>query len=249
MIYIYILKQDSTPFYVGYSKNPKQRFNRHKYDYGTNIEMEILEETESHLKKQRESYWIKKYVEEGYELKNKNRGGGGPSQNTRSKESIESFREKRKGWSRKGIPQPSTYSNRISESLMYKPKPKGFGDGLSSKTKGKSKPLGFGNKIKESREGVLPLNKYKPIKQYDLENNFIREWGSIKEASECLNLNASSISKVCRGVQSHHKGFKFEFISQSTRICRRCNENLDKIHFSKDKSYCRKCVSNKNSHK
>jgi len=246
MIFIYILKQDNVPFYVGYSKNPKQRFSRHKYDYGTDIEIEILEEIESKLKKQRESYWIKKYEDDGYELKNKNKGGGGPSKNTRSEESILSFKEKRKEWNRKGTPQPSTYSPRISKALMYKPKPEGFGEELSAKTKGKSKPQGFGDKIKKSRNGVVYLNKYKPIKQYDLENNFIREWSSIKEASEELNLNASSISKVCRGLQSHHKGFKFEFSPKSSRICRMCDKELDKKHFSKNKSYCRKCVSNKN---
>ena len=45
MIMIYQLLRANKPFYIGYSKNPKQRFNMHKYKFGTDIEMEILTET------------------------------------------------------------------------------------------------------------------------------------------------------------------------------------------------------------
>jgi len=39
----------------------------------------------------------------------------------------------------------------------------------------------------------------KPILQFDKNNNFIKEWNSIKEAGESLNINQSNISSVCSG--------------------------------------------------
>jgi len=41
-------------------------------------------------------------------------------------------------------------------------------------------------------------DKLKPIIQFDLNGNFIREWGSIKEASKSLKINQGNISSVCR---------------------------------------------------
>jgi group I intron endonuclease len=39
----------------------------------------------------------------------------------------------------------------------------------------------------------------KPITQYDINGNFIKEWNSIKEAGESLNINQSNIGSVCSG--------------------------------------------------
>lgn len=38
----------------------------------------------------------------------------------------------------------------------------------------------------------------KPIKQYTINLEFVKEWGSIKEASESLNINSAAISDICR---------------------------------------------------
>lgn len=37
------------------------------------------------------------------------------------------------------------------------------------------------------------------VNQYDLEGNFIKQWNSIKEACDELNLNHANISVVCKG--------------------------------------------------
>ena len=39
----------------------------------------------------------------------------------------------------------------------------------------------------------------KPVLQYDLNNNFIKEWTSAKDAAEELKLNSSSITGNCKG--------------------------------------------------
>jgi hypothetical protein len=73
---IYHLEKNKVPFYVGKSKNPKSRFYNHTRTYGKDIKMIILEECDNW--KEAECRWIKEYTSRGYNLQNKNKGGGGP---------------------------------------------------------------------------------------------------------------------------------------------------------------------------
>lgn len=52
----------------------------------------------------------------------------------------------------------------------------------------------------------------KKVAQYDLNGNFIAEFPSAKEAARVLNLDSSTISKVCRGKNKTHGGFIFKYI-------------------------------------
>ena len=211
MIMIYQLLRADKPFYVGYSKNPKQRFNLHKYKFGTDIEMEILAKTTNGKKKEVEQYWIEKITQQGYILENKNKGGGGPSKNTRTKKSNEAYKEKRKNWSRKGIPQPSTYKKRIQMALKGKPKPAGWGDMMREINLGVPKPKGFGKKVSESQKGIPKEKNRKIILCYTKEGTYIDEYGSINLAAKATNSNPSSVSKVCRGVFGQTNGYQFKF--------------------------------------
>ena len=51
----------------------------------------------------------------------------------------------------------------------------------------------------------------KRVKQYQLNGDFIAEFPSTKEAGRQLGLDASSISKVCRGIQQTCGGFTFKY--------------------------------------
>lgn len=51
----------------------------------------------------------------------------------------------------------------------------------------------------------------KSITQYDISGNFIKEWESIKDASEKLNISRSCISEVLYCRQYSTKGFIFKF--------------------------------------
>ena len=56
--------------------------------------------------------------------------------------------------------------------------------------------------------------KHKTIKeviQYDLDMNFIREWGSIKEASEELKIKDSQISRCCKNKIKSSGGYIWEY--------------------------------------
>ena len=41
----------------------------------------------------------------------------------------------------------------------------------------------------------------KKVFQYDLDNNFVKEWENAKQASRELNINYASINNCCRGKQ------------------------------------------------
>lgn len=51
----------------------------------------------------------------------------------------------------------------------------------------------------------------KPVLQFDKDMNFIQEFQSAREAARCLNLDSSTISKVCRGVNKTHGGYIFKY--------------------------------------
>ena len=56
---------------------------------------------------------------------------------------------------------------------------------------------------------------YKPVNQYNLEGNFIKEWDSAKEASIAMGKPGSDdIGAVCRGKQKTAYGFIWKFKSE-----------------------------------
>lgn len=52
---------------------------------------------------------------------------------------------------------------------------------------------------------------YKPVLQYDVNGNFIKEWEGIKIANEALNISIGSISKCCNGVINTAKGYVWKY--------------------------------------
>lgn len=67
-------------------------------------------------------------------------------------------------------------------------------------------------KLNGSYDKVAKKNN-KPIIQYDINGNFIKEWSSIKLASESLGLHSGTIGRVCSEKHMHKTcgGFKWEF--------------------------------------
>lgn len=53
----------------------------------------------------------------------------------------------------------------------------------------------------------------KQVGQYSLDGELLNTYPSVRIAAKQLNLDASTISKVCRGVNKTHGGFIFKYIS------------------------------------
>lgn len=64
-------------------------------------------------------------------------------------------------------------------------------------------------KIKKQIKINYIINK--PILQFDLKGNFIKEWFSISQASHVLNINRGIISKICNNKYNFLCKFNFKF--------------------------------------
>lgn len=51
----------------------------------------------------------------------------------------------------------------------------------------------------------------KPILQYDMNNNFIREWKSAREITQITGIDYRNISAVCCGKRNHTHNYIFKF--------------------------------------
>lgn len=55
------------------------------------------------------------------------------------------------------------------------------------------------------------LSVYKPINQYDLNGNFIKQWHSMKEVKEYYNFGKNSLRNACKRKSGIHKGFIWRY--------------------------------------
>ena len=62
----------------------------------------------------------------------------------------------------------------------------------------------------ETRKKISERNK-RPILQFDLSGNFIREWDGVIDASRALNIKSTNICCVCRGKARQASGFIWSY--------------------------------------
>jgi hypothetical protein len=199
---------DPNKVYIGKTKNCREL--PHKITYGEKIIYNYIDEINSLDYKDwepLESYWIEQFRQWGFEVMNYNKKGGNGvefhTQETKDKMSkLKKGKKHNKIHCNKGISNPK----------LRKPKPEGFGEMMRQVRQGVPKPEGFGEKVSKNRDHKKVAEKQqKLILQFDLNNNLIREWSSIKHAAEETNSNASTISKVCRGIFKKTNGFIWKF--------------------------------------
>lgn len=86
-----------------------------------------------------------------------------------------------------------------------------LGKTLSEETKNKISKSKTGKKPTEETCRKIGNSHKKPIIQYSKNGEFIKEWSSIKEASEELEIDGSCIVKVCKGIQKTSGGFTWKY--------------------------------------
>ena len=188
MTFIYYLTENDIPVYVGKGKDLKRRESHHKWrTQNPNLKIHLLEHIEDDDWRFYEKYWISQFKTWGFNLQNKNDGGGGLHE--MPLDSIEASRVGRKGQKRpttsaklKGVPRSEESKAKISAANKGKPKPKGFNE--------------------------------KPIVQLDTQGRFIRLWDSINAASLGVEgANRHYISAVLKKYKYAHTagGFKWEY--------------------------------------
>ena len=65
--------------------------------------------------------------------------------------------------------------------------------------------------IKKRYEIGIDGNNYKAVEQYDLENNYIRSWDSISDASRAYNISPTNIKNACKGIYKTSCGFVWKY--------------------------------------
>jgi group I intron endonuclease len=90
---------------------------------------------------------------------------------------------------------------------------------LSKMRKGQPSPCGFAGKShrEESKSKTSQTLKNNPnvkrvkVFQYDIEENFLREFQSIADAAQFVNTSPSNIKYTCEGKFKHCKGYKWSY--------------------------------------
>jgi hypothetical protein len=191
MVYIYVLERNNVPFYIGKTINITHRLWEHKKkksaDYSFIID--IVNEDEW---KFWEEHYISLFKSWGFDLENKNNGGGGPPRGAGKGVPIHSEEQKKK-WSeeRKGKPkyQPTGIKHK-----------KGY---TFNKTKIHSNK---GIPLTEEHKQKCAEGKHKSVLIYDKNNNLIKECQSIEETALFLQCSKGNVSqnlkektKTCKG--------------------------------------------------
>jgi hypothetical protein len=105
MISIYILIENNIPVYLGKTNKPNRRLKEHKVNFSKDVSLEVIDEVEEDEWIFWEKWWIEIFNNWGIQLLNRNKGGGGPNQQTE-------YSKKLIGNKQKGIKKP-TVSNKL----------------------------------------------------------------------------------------------------------------------------------------
>ena len=209
--YIYILRHPETfeIRYVGKTNNIKRRFAQHKSKkclektgskklaywvlklLSNNLLpiMEIIEECDDNWA-EREKYWISYYSNTN--LCNLSNGGEGVGHNDYTKSKIKNALTGRK--------RSDEEKQAISKAMIGKKR------GKYTNTEWHKKR--YENPEERKKCGIKLRKK---VGQYDLENNLIQEFESLREASRQLNIDCGSISKCCRGKNKSAGGYIWKY--------------------------------------
>lgn len=195
MTSIYILERNDIPFYIGKTiQELKKRFLSHgvKKLNSKIYEIDIVPDDEWRFW---ESWYIEVFKSWGFELENKNCGGGGrgpgwvssPERNDKIKNSL--------------INHSQYYTKEVRDKI--------------SKGNQILKPFSEQHKI---NMGIAKLKQAKPVLMFDLKDNFIKEWESkgqaalwIKEQTGKTSNLTSQIKDCILGKQKTALGYKWKY--------------------------------------
>ena len=88
---------------------------------------------------------------------------------------------------------------------------KAFGRVYSDESKQKMSQSKQGKKFAEDKKINMKGKRCKPILQFDLENNFVKEWDSFKDITTNLGFHNSGLCFCCKGIQNTAYGFKWKY--------------------------------------
>jgi hypothetical protein len=193
-IIYYLHRGDKVPFYVGKTKNLKNRLNTHKSIFGKNIYIECIDKVDDW------KYWEKHYItlfkNLGYILENKNKGGGGPSEGV----VFPKERKQKIGQANKGTIHPIEGRLATSQKLKgRKLSPEQVEKIRLAKTgkpnPKKGKPDGPKPNVSKAHKGRVSPNKGKgnPVALYKTSGEYVKTYSSYHDLALDLQINPETV--------------------------------------------------------
>jgi hypothetical protein len=205
---------DPNKVYIGKTKNKSRN---HKPKFGADIIYTEIDEVDSlqyKIWEPIETYWIEQFRQWGFEVMNiRKRGGSGPITHTEETKNIISYKTK-------GHIKSKEWKEKLSLSHKGRIYSKEAKEKMRISAKNRIYPENWGEKIKKGhktkdksfyKDPKWVKAQCKSIIQYDLDGNFLREFGSLKEASYLLNINYIGISHCVHKKQKTAYGYKWKF--------------------------------------
>jgi group I intron endonuclease len=214
---IYKYTSPSGKHYIGKTVNPKARKREHLCNsktinnkfycavrkYGLDsFEYEVLfesillsiDELNSVLNK-KEKHFIKMFdsFNNGYNL---TLGGDGQIGFKHSEKTKALYRQQRQSYSKETLEKMSNSAK---------------GKSPSKETIEKIRLGNIGKGMSEANKKLVSQQKSKPIIQFDLQGNFIKEWKSATEAGKFYNTPHSNINRCCKTNKGTAKGFIWKY--------------------------------------
>jgi hypothetical protein len=98
---------------------------------------------------------------------------------------------------------------KMRQKLIGRKMPVGFGESVSKRMKGNKFRVGKPNSPETNRANAI-LHRV-PIYLYDLKGKFVRQFNSVKFASEYFNVDEATIIQCAKGKQHQSHGYQFKY--------------------------------------
>lgn len=208
-------KFDGVPFYIGKTKKSKLEYRYSpQQGRGTEFDLELIDEVPNDEWRFWESYWIEQFKAWGFQLENKNNGGGGLDKH---KDEV----KKRIG-EKNSIPKPLISINKknhpcylapdFGEKISLAKQKSGFKYSDESKLKMRLSKLGMktGPNTPEHAKKISKGKMGKGNKAIICTTLYGVEFKNRVEAADALNVDKHKITQVIKGKISHTKGLHFK---------------------------------------
>lgn len=199
---IYFLHRgDNVPFYIGKTKTKlKGRIYGHKYHFGFGVQIEEIDEVPTSEWRFWEKYYISLFKSWGFNLENKNEGGGGLTNLTQKhKDSISS------AWKNKSKEELTIINDKRRKGNLGKKKP-GAG---RNKLFTQEQKIALGNRSYYKTEEFLVKIKKKVLMLDKTTNKIIRTFNSITEAANFIGVTQPTLSTCLIGRSKTSGGYKW----------------------------------------
>lgn len=202
-VFIYSLERNNIPFYIGKTKNPKSRKADWLREYKDSISFNIIDKVNKENWKFQECYWIEQLKGWGFDLINKNKGGGGLEKH--SDEVIELIRKQKIGKKQNRTKvRKDKETKRIKKPGIKIGSPKGWKMSKEIRKTKNQKQIG---KSKHTIETKIKFTDPTIYKFYNIETQEIFE-GIRYDFQNRYNLKYKGIYNLIKGKAKTYKQWK-----------------------------------------